>query len=205
MLVMSLVALCLTISMSASASDECPHPRYAWEKLECNDDFCKWICEKCGYITDECPHPSYAEEELDYGEETCTVDGFYKWLCEECGYVGYKVYPALGHNYKDEWTEILPATCYDRGVLTNRCSRCHENIYKAIDIIEHTDADADGICDVCSFAISAKDSPADTTTPEVPDISDNQEEVKGETNIFSFLTELLNNLFSFLRDLFKIG
>lgn len=180
MLLTSVFSLCLLVSMSAYASDKCSHT---------------------------------FKDEIDYLDETCTTDGYYEWECESCGDIGYVVFPALGHNYKDQWVEILPATCYDRGVLTNSCSRCHEDIYQVIDRIAHTDADIDGICDVCSFVISDNVSPDDavnpddTILPEEPDIdvSDNQEDDKVEDNIFSFLTELLNNLFDLLKNLFKIS
>lgn len=178
MLLMSISVLCLIFSVSVAATDECEH---VWT------------------------------DELDFLAETCTGDGYYKWRCEDCGYIGYEILPALGHSYKDEWVEILPATCYDRGVLTNSCSRCHEDIYQVVDRTAHTDADIDGICDICSYVISDNVfpddtvNPDDTILPEEPDGSGNQEDKKVEDNIFSFLTELLNSLFDFLKDLFKIG
>lgn len=219
-LVMTMVVLCLANSITAGATDECPHNNIgnlfsAEENYNCElggiaDFFC-WDCRK--NIEDGYASPREHDWDYDWKENpTCEEDGFISWYCMNCNYGRYtEILPALGHDYSGEWVELLPATCYDRGVKINQCTRCNAIASEVIDRTAHTDADANAICDECSTLLSVTVTPENPDTPDAPDDPDTPgtpetpEQPKEEANIFSFLTQFLTNLLDFFSKLFKLN
>lgn len=218
-LVMTMVVLCLAIAVTAGATDECPHnnvsERWGYDSYNCElGGTTNFACYDCGeeiwggYL-------SPREHDMDFSwmeNPTCEEDGYINWFCMSCSYGRYtENLPALGHDYSGEWVEVLPATCYDRGVKINQCTRCSVIASEVIDRLPHTDADADAICDECSTLLSATVTPENPDTPDAPDdpdtseIPETPEQPKEEANIFSFLTHFLTSLLDFFSKLFKLN
>jgi hypothetical protein len=61
------------------------------------------------------------------------------------------------------------------------------------------DADDDGKCDSCSTSLRGE-----PEQPDQPNQPSEPQEPEKESNVFSFLTEFLNNLLDFFRKLFGI-
>ena len=78
---------------------------------------------------------------------TCEENGTKLYTCTECGETYTEELPALGHDYIEH--EAKAATCTEIGWNAYRtCSRCDYSDYLEIPPA-HTDADSDGICDIC--------------------------------------------------------
>ena len=153
-------------------------------------------------------------------DATCTKDGTKQAWCNECldgSWGQLKINApdegtALGHDHSGDWTVLLPATCSDRGVQIKNCQRClNAIISEAIPATEHVDADDNKVCDECNAKLADTTVPDDTNpdegttdTPETPDEPTEPEEPKKEANVFSFLTEFLNNIIDFFKKLFKL-
>lgn len=79
------------------------------------------------------------------------------------------------HDYPDEWSVLLPATCTERGVNVKVCSQCFKVDSKVIPA-SHIDNNKDGMCDECGFNDTTEE-PSKPDTPEEPsnEPSDNPE------------------------------
>ncbi|MBQ7687658.1 MAG: peptidoglycan-binding protein [Clostridia bacterium] len=91
-------------------------------------------------------------------EPTCTEGGYTSYACMICRY-GYAAdeTEALGHAYG---IRITPPTCTEGGITTYKCVRCGDTYMKdPIDPPGHTDADGDGVCDLCSQYIGLEIEP----------------------------------------------
>ncbi len=175
-----------------------------------------YYCCNCG--TTKYVYIAPQEHSIDWifnDDATCTKDSTktaYCGMCYEGFYNKLETVPvegtALGHNYNEEWTLLLPATCTDRGVQITTCIRCSNIKSEVIPVTGHTDDDSDNICDECSTKLSDTIVPDDTNPDEgatdTPERPDEPEEPKKEANVFSFLTEFLNSIIDFFEKLFKL-
>ena len=81
---------------------------------------------------------------------TCTGQGYTTHICKICGntYVDDYTEP-LGHDFS-VWHTDIEATCESEGHQYSICSRCQERAEQTIPVSNiHTDADGDGVCDIC--------------------------------------------------------
>lgn len=71
-------------------------------------------------------------------ETTCLYKKPYVATCEKCGEKVYKYEERYHHNYELESTKL--ATCSNAGTLTYKCTDCHDEITKAleVDVNAHT-------------------------------------------------------------------
>lgn len=179
-----------------------------------------YYCHNCLNFKNEVVEPKeHSIYWTSNDDATCIKDGTKTSHCSECPEFEYNSSEtvtdegtALGHDHSGEWTVLLPATCTDRGVQIKNCQRClNAIISEAIPAKEHVDADDNKVCDECSTKLSDTTVPDDTNpdegttdTPETPDEPTEPEEPKREANVFSFLTEFLNNIIDFFKKLFKL-
>ena len=178
-----------------------------------------YYCCYCDSTREEYIAPQ--EHSIDWifnNDATCTKDATktaYCGMCHEGFFNKLETVPvegtALGHNYNEEWTVLLPATCTDRGVQITTCTRCSDIKSEILPATGHTDNNNDNICDECNAKLSDATVPDDTNpdegttdTPETPDEPTEPEEPKKEANVFSFLTDFLNNIIDFFKKLFKL-
>lgn len=171
------------------------------ELYNCEDGgYVYYECEDCyaGYGEDVDPSSHDIEWRSNH-DATCEKDGTKTSYCTKCNVDEIETVTdegsALGHSYGDSWNVLLPATCYDRGVQVKHCLRCINIISEEIPMTEHTDNDGDEICDECGEYLGK-------ITPDDPESPESSEGGKKEGNVYSFLTEFLNKLIDFLRDLF---
>ena len=104
---------------------------------------------------------------------TCIAQGYITYTCI-CGDSYTEVCEPTGeHTYPDTWSEILPATCTDRGVSVRVCKYCLNVDSKVLPVLSHTDNDADGLCDECKqeceIISSVPNDPTEPDEPETPD------------------------------------
>lgn len=72
---------------------------------------------------------------------TCTTTGYTQYVCPDCGYkeideeIGFK--PANGHNFDENWTTRVQATCKAPGSRYKACSECDYLQFEAIDRAAH--------------------------------------------------------------------
>ena len=161
--------------------------------------YCCYGCDSEKYET--LAPRSHTLEWHYHNDATCTKDGTKFSYCTVCDYTTENTPvadegSALGHDYSGEWSELLPATCCDRGVQIKHCSRCTEITAEELARTAHTDNDGDSKCDECLASLSGS---TDTDTPDTP------EEPEEETNVFSFLTELINTLVDFFKKILGIA
>ena len=91
-------------------------------------------------------------------EPTCTEGGYTTYACTICRY-GYSAdeTEALGHAYA---IRITPPTCTEGGITTYRCVRCGDTFTKnPTEPLGHSDADGDGVCDICGVMIGLEIEP----------------------------------------------
>ncbi len=94
-------------------------------------------------------------------EADCTTDGVKTYTCTLCGETKTETISATGHSWNDG--EITTAaTCTSAGVRTYTCTVCGETKTETITKTGHTDADSDGVCDVCQTAIDSNGSSSDS-------------------------------------------
>lgn len=97
------------------SSDSIPH--------EFNDNGCESLstCNTCGYEV-------VFGHDWDDGEvttaPTCTSTGVKTYTCNVCEGTKTEDIPALGHDYSNEFTVDLEATCTEAGSKSKHCSRC---------------------------------------------------------------------------------
>ena len=97
------------------SSDSIPH--------EFNGNGCESLstCNTCGYEV-------VFGHDWDAGEvttaPTCTTDGVKTYTCTACEETKTEDIPALGHDYSNEFTVDLEATCTEAGSKSKHCSRC---------------------------------------------------------------------------------
>jgi len=171
----------------------------------------EYFCHNCSYEKYEPvdPRPHTIEWHY-YNDATCTKDGTKYSYCTVCDYDNgdepvIDEGSALGHDFSGEWMILLSPTCYDRGVQIKHCLRCTEITAEELARTAHTDNDGDSKCDECLDSLSGATIPDTPDEPDTPDTPDTPEVSKAEANIFSFLTEFLNNLLDFFRKLFGIA
>ena len=126
-------------------------------------------CAEDGYTA----HKSCVCGETTEGKETVPATGDHKYetaveaLDPTCAEDGYTAHNVCACGAKDENYEVIPATedhkfdenalfvglaptCTEKGMWAGYCLGCGKGFYVAyIDALGHTDADEDGICDVC--------------------------------------------------------
>ena len=83
-------------------------------------------------------------------EETCTTEGTDRYTCTMCKETEDRTVAALGHDFSEEWTVDLAATCSKEGSKSHHCSRCDaKDAVTAIEKLPHTeviDAAVDADC-----------------------------------------------------------
>ena len=148
-------------------------------------------CNVCGEPTvaqEVIPALGHKEVFTTYVEPTCTEDGLSVGkVCETCKevFIPAQVIPAKGHRLSN-WIVTSEATCEANGKKIKICA-CGLVEEEIIEAIGHTDSDDNGKCDTCSASLREE-----------------TEQPKQESNVFSFLTEFLNNILDFFRKLFGI-
>ena len=136
----------------------------------------------------------------DYGEwtivtpATCEQDGVERRVCaNNGGHVETRPIEATGHAY-GEWTVVTPATCEEDGVEQRVCANDPEHKEtRRIAKLGHTDADGDGICDVCDAALVE---PAPTEPESNCPCGENH------TGFFAFITIFFHKIRYFFKNLF---
>ncbi len=147
-------------------------------------------CTRCDYKIEQEETPALGHKEAftSYVEATCTEAGLSVGKkCSVCGevFIPAQIIPAKGHKFSS-WIVTSEATCNANGKRIKLCS-CGLTEEEIIPATGHADADADGKCNNCFVSLTE-----DTEQP------------KNEANVFSFLTEFLNNIIDFFRKLFGI-
>ena len=115
--------------------------RYWLDKAAtCTEEGNKSIhCAVCGAI-DEATITTIPKTEHTYGEwkttkeATCTETGFREKACADCKDKITEAIPALGHNWKEDYTIDKTATCMEEGSKSIHCALC--NIVKENSEIE---------------------------------------------------------------------
>ena len=80
---------------------------------------------------------------------TCAERGYTIYSCPKCGeFYYYDFTEATGHIY-GEWEKLSEATCTSEGKEQRICVNCNSAETKTIPVLEHTDANYDGKCDLC--------------------------------------------------------
>ena len=96
----------------------------------------------------------------EYVGVTCTVAEHYLLTCADCGATEIEKVlggqPYTGHDMK---LVSSPETCADEAVEVHECTKCGFTSEKAVTAIACVDADADGICDVCTNAMPVEEEP----------------------------------------------
>ena len=59
---------------------------------------------------------------------TCTEAGSEYRICSGCAYKEIRDVEALGHDYNEEWSIDVEATCEHEGSKSHHCSRCEEKV-----------------------------------------------------------------------------
>lgn len=105
---------------------------------------------------EECNEPQYFTSVV---LPSCTEQGYTLHVCRVCGYSYRDTYVASlgGHDF-GEWYTVSEATCTSSGLLRRDCARigCTGSETKTIPVVPHTDADENGLCDVCGAQVEVK-------------------------------------------------
>ncbi len=181
------------------------------EEKRCEGGLLTTYCVYCYEVKEE-----YIEAEghifryVSNGDATCTEDGTKHEFCTRCEDYGETVVDegsALGHNYTEAKT-LTKQTCTQDGISVRICKRCFDLDTVNEPAYEHYDDNDDGKCDECKVVLDNSDtSVPDTDTSEdkkEPEEPEQPEEPKEESNVFSFLTDLLNNILDFFKKLLGI-
>jgi len=78
---------------------------------------------------------------------TCTEN-------QQCTVCQIQLAPALGHSMS--WSTVTPASCTQAGLRAGFCNSCDYTATEPIAKTDHTDADGDGLCDLCGADMSVK-------------------------------------------------
>ena len=78
-------------------------------------------------------HMYYAEVD----DPWCTYDGTAWWTCVYCGDTYEERLPALGHDFRNDWTEMYPASCETSGLQIRFCHRCQQEETREIPALGH--------------------------------------------------------------------
>ena len=85
---------------------------------------------------------------------TCTEKGESHVTCTKCGEVSKTFEETLPHEASSEWVVRTEPSCNRQGQKDLKCKNCGKTLEtRSIPMLEHTDNDKDGICDVCSAKI----------------------------------------------------
>ena len=133
----------------------------------------------------------------------------YEVACDVCDYRDrlFIEGTSTDHKYND-WVIVSEISCTYPGISVRACKRCADIESKTEASYGHFDNDEDGKCDECKVVLGISEIVTpDDSTPETPDepTPDIPAEPEKEENVFSFLTDFLNNLLDFLRKLFGIA
>jgi len=152
---------CDTICDVCGAKREITHSYGEWtvtKEPTCTSTGAKQrICSVCSNVEKETiptiPH-IYGEWTVTK-EPTCTSTGAKQRICSVCSNVEKETIPTIPHSY-GEWTIIKEPTCTSTGAKQRICSAggCVEKA--TIEIVPHTDANDDGICEVCKTQFEIK-------------------------------------------------
>ena len=127
------------------------------------------VCIRCGDAdtrsVDKIDH-DYVRTEVS---PTCLDDGLATYTCSYgCGTTYDETLPALGHSYPANWTNLMNATCSDRGLKVKVCKTCGDIASQVLPKLEHFDGDGNGVCDTCENP----DTPNEPDIPDEPDTPD---------------------------------
>ena len=105
------------------------------------------------FAADDCEH----EYIVTVVQATCTADGYALHLCTKCG-DSYQdeIVPAHGHKY-GYWTATQKATCQQNGIWERTCVYCQTKETKTTPVLDHTDVNADGKCNMCGTDVPFND------------------------------------------------
>ncbi len=101
--------------------------------VSCTEDGTeKYTCSRCNDTHEETVKALGHDFIYDEKEATCTEDGYKNGKCSRCEETTETVYPALGHTTKGEWKVEKDPGYLWKGIETQVCSVCGENVYREI-------------------------------------------------------------------------
>ena len=146
------------------------------------------VCLDCGELLQEdsvIPALGHKEVAHEAKDATCTEKGWKAYVtCERCDYTTYEEIASGAHAF-GEWRQIKAPTCSAAGIERRDCDNCSDYETKEIAMLDHTDKDQDGICEVCNESL----------IPAIPEKEHVCQEVSG-------LKAFINSIINFFRKLF---
>ena len=113
-----------------------------YEAPTCTDNGYKGrvVCEVCGVTLEEGEiiPAAHKFELVAEVAPSCEGAGSKTYKCTECGETKSETVDALGHDYPENWTVILPATCTERGSQIKICGVCNNINSEIIPAFGHT-------------------------------------------------------------------
>ena len=113
-----------------------------YEAPTCTDNGYKGrvVCEVCGITLEEGEiiPAAHKFELVAEVAPSCEGAGSKTYKCTECGETKSETVDALGHDYPENWTVILPATCTERGSQIKICGVCNNINSEIIPAFGHT-------------------------------------------------------------------
>ena len=113
-----------------------------YEAPTCTDNGYKGrvVCEVCGVTLEEGEiiPAAHKFELVAEVAPSCEGAGSKTYKCTECGETKTETVDALGHDYPENWTVILPATCTERGSQIKICGVCNNINSEIIPAFGHT-------------------------------------------------------------------
>lgn len=135
-------------------------------------------CTLCGKTLTE--GHLWSDVKVIIKEPSCDTDGAEAIICTDCGEIKHETktaIPAMGHDYTEEWNQILSPSCEQNGIRIKICKNCYNVITETLLKTEHVDANTDSKCDYCGYITSVeKDGYENNDTlliPETPEESEN--------------------------------
>lgn len=114
-------------------------------------------------------------------EADCVNGGYFKAECEVCLEKINITYPATGHSFTVVSSKA--PTCTEDGFEDGLCSVCNTAQTVILSATGHSDADSDGVCDICKADLSEKND--------------------SEMTIFEKIAEFFNKILQWLKNLFS--
>lgn len=149
-------------------TDEVPasgHTYGAYEHVEgdcTHDSYDHAYCVVCGAEDKKniATAPGHVWSAWEEKAANCTLPDHKVRTCSVCSEVEIENIlggnPWTGHSMK---LVSAPETCEDAAVEVYKCSKCDFTSEKPVNAVDHVDADADGVCDVCLNEMPPEEEP----------------------------------------------
>ncbi len=125
-----------------------------YEAPTCTDNGYKGrvVCEVCGVTLEEGEiiPAAHKFELVAEVAPSCEGAGSKTYKCTECGETKTETVDALGHDYPENWTVILPATCTERGSQIKICGVCNNINSEIIPAFGHTEVIDAAVAPTCT-------------------------------------------------------